>query len=187
MAQNRNQLQHYDLFVKNASTYPPQLAMIGTANILVFQFGDRWVAVKPVANFEEAIDIARKEFRELANVARDRLEFNVEAASYDPASQRLVRISEGAWAEFTRHLPRYSIIRISVHQDEDTILAPPKYHEVPASSSSNGKSGSSKVQGPIRPPRPKASSSAARSTSEYSNCSDKSQSSIFSIFRSGNK
>jgi len=96
------------------------------------------VYVSPVAEYNTALDIALKEFPQLANVPRNRISFNTLATFTSRGETRVVRISESAWAAAVARQLRGAILDILVSPDpnakvEETDAAPPQYLEIPIS------------------------------------------------------
>jgi hypothetical protein len=71
---------------------------------------------------QAALDIAQKEFAELANVPRDRISFNIVATI--KKESHFVRISQTAWSALVMRQQSGGVIDIFVHPDPSL---PPTY------------------------------------------------------------
>ncbi|KAJ7690730.1 hypothetical protein B0H17DRAFT_1064659 [Mycena rosella] len=95
---------------------------------ITYRFANRLVYVRPAQTYEIALDIAQKEFVELAAVARDRISFNT-VATINRQEPRVVRISESAWFAAVARQLCGGVIDILLTPDPH---APPTYLAVPA-------------------------------------------------------
>jgi len=103
-------------------------------DLVTFQYDQSCVFVKPSENYQDAIDIAQKEFYELANISRDRIGF---AVIDNNNERRQIRISESAWSAVIGKLHQGSIVHVIVRPDPDAKAPPPQYLEIPAASTSS--------------------------------------------------
>ncbi|KAJ7729498.1 hypothetical protein DFH07DRAFT_849945 [Mycena maculata] len=95
---------------------------------ITYRFANRLVYVRPASSYEIALDIAQKEFIELADVPRDRISFNT-VATLNRQEPRVVRISESAWFAAVARQLCGGVIDILVTPDPNS---PPTYLAVPA-------------------------------------------------------
>ncbi|KAJ7891507.1 hypothetical protein B0H13DRAFT_1887137 [Mycena leptocephala] len=95
---------------------------------ITYRFANRLVYVRPAQTYEIALDIAQKEFVELANISRDRISFNT-VATLNRQEPRVVRISESAWFVAVARQLCGGVIDILVTLDPNS---PPTYLAVPA-------------------------------------------------------
>ncbi|KAJ7255584.1 hypothetical protein C8J57DRAFT_1517877 [Mycena rebaudengoi] len=95
---------------------------------ITYRFANRLVYVRPSPNYETALDIAQKEFVELADVPRERISFN-SVATLNRQEPRVVRISESAWFAAVARQLCGGVIDILVSPDP---ASPPTYLAVPA-------------------------------------------------------
>ncbi|KAH9485038.1 hypothetical protein JR316_0001944 [Psilocybe cubensis] len=99
-------------------------------DLITFQLDQTCVLVKPTQHYQDALDIAQKEFfYELSNVPRERLAFSI--IENGNGDRRKLRISEGAWSTLVSKLPQGSIIHITIRPDPEAKAPPPQYLEVP--------------------------------------------------------
>ncbi|KAF8967930.1 hypothetical protein BDZ97DRAFT_1587817, partial [Flammula alnicola] len=103
-------------------------AITSPADVVTFQYDHSCVFVKPAENYQQAVDIAQKEFDQLVNVPRERIGFALDDITH---GGRHVRISESAWPAVTAKLTRGTIINIIVRPDPDAKVPPPQYLEIP--------------------------------------------------------
>ncbi|KAJ7496978.1 hypothetical protein FB451DRAFT_1075245 [Mycena latifolia] len=94
---------------------------------ITYRFANRLVYVQPAPTYEIALDIAQKEFVELAAVPRDRISFNT-VATLNREKPRVVRISESAWFAAVARQLCGGVIDIIVLSDPNS---PPTYLAVP--------------------------------------------------------
>ncbi|KAJ7209699.1 hypothetical protein GGX14DRAFT_631590 [Mycena pura] len=94
---------------------------------ITYRFINRMVYVRPAQTHELALDIAQKEFVELADVPRDRISFNT-VATRNHQEPRVVRISESAWPAAVARQLCGGVIDILVSPDPNS---PPTYLAVP--------------------------------------------------------
>ncbi|KAJ7810930.1 hypothetical protein B0H13DRAFT_2384307 [Mycena leptocephala] len=95
---------------------------------ITYRFANRLKKfVRPAQTYEIALDIAQKEFVELANVSRDRISFNT-VATLNRQELRVVRISESAWFPAVARQLCGGVIDILVSPDPNS---PPTYLAVP--------------------------------------------------------
>lgn len=100
------------------------------ADIVTYQYNSKLVYVKPGVDYQEALDVAQKEFPELSHISRDLIEFSVSA--HMGGGKQHVRISESAWAATVARLLRGEIIQVDIRSDPTLLKdAPPIYLEVP--------------------------------------------------------
>lgn len=104
------------------------LAPISPPDLITYRLGSKYVYVAPAPNYEDALDIARKEFpEELRHVQRNHITFNVSLRT-SRGDDRTVRISESAWAPAMARLLRGDIIDVGVYTPpSDKIEPPPRY------------------------------------------------------------
>ncbi|KAJ7449350.1 hypothetical protein B0H11DRAFT_1877785 [Mycena galericulata] len=95
---------------------------------ITYRFANRLVYVRPAPSYEIALDIAQKEFMELADVPRDRISFNT-VATLNREEPRVVRISDSAWFAAVARQLCGGVIDILVSSDPNS---PPTYLAVPA-------------------------------------------------------
>jgi len=110
----------------------------GFPDFITYRFRDILVYVSPHAEYHAALDIAIKEFPELASIPRNRISFNTLATFTSRGETRAVRISESAWPAAVARQLRGAILDILVAPDpnakeEEKDLAPPQYLEIPVS------------------------------------------------------
>ncbi|KAF8897082.1 hypothetical protein CPB84DRAFT_1781521 [Gymnopilus junonius] len=130
-------------------------------DLIIFQYEQSCVFVKPAESYQDAIDVARKEFDELVHIPPDRLAFTLEENS---SGKRSIRISEGAWSTITSKLPQGSVVNILIRPDLDMRVPPPQYLDVPNSCSlSKSKSGKEIERTPSRGSTRSTKSSSGRS------------------------
>ncbi|KAJ7647626.1 hypothetical protein FB45DRAFT_782479 [Roridomyces roridus] len=94
---------------------------------ITYRYANRLVYVQPASTYETALDIAQKEFVELADVPRDRISFNT-VATLNRQEPRVVRISESAWFAAVARQLCGGVIDIIVCPDPG---CPPMYLAVP--------------------------------------------------------
>ncbi|KAJ7039095.1 hypothetical protein C8F04DRAFT_1255257 [Mycena alexandri] len=94
---------------------------------ITYRFANRLVYVRPAQTYETALDIAQKEFIELAAIPRERISFNT-VATLNRQEPRVVRISESAWVAAVARQLCGGVIDILVSPDHN---APPTYLAVP--------------------------------------------------------
>ncbi|KAJ7188629.1 hypothetical protein C8R46DRAFT_1341334 [Mycena filopes] len=95
---------------------------------ITYRFANRLVYVRPAQTYETALDIAQKEFLELAKIPRERISFNT-VATLNRQEPRVVRISESAWVAAVARQLCGGVIDILVAPDPNS---PPTYLAVPA-------------------------------------------------------
>ncbi|KIL68816.1 hypothetical protein M378DRAFT_30131, partial [Amanita muscaria Koide BX008] len=66
-------------------------------NFITYQYRDKLVFVTPASDYEQALDIAQKEFPKLVKFPRDRIIFNVFVLNRESNSRQSIRISPEAW------------------------------------------------------------------------------------------
>ncbi|GLB37778.1 hypothetical protein LshimejAT787_0408290 [Lyophyllum shimeji] len=103
-------------------------------DIITYRLGSKLVYVRPADNYEQALELAQKEFSEdLAGLSRDRISFNITAKMN--GERRHVRISESAWVAAVTRLLRGEVIDIHVRPPPGFVDTkeppPPQYLEVP--------------------------------------------------------
>ncbi|KAJ7894564.1 hypothetical protein B0H13DRAFT_1524114, partial [Mycena leptocephala] len=89
---------------------------------ITYRYANRLVYVGPARTYEAALDIAQKEFAELANVPRDRISFNIVATI--KKESHFVRISQTAWLALVMRQQSGGVIDIFVLPDPSL---PPTY------------------------------------------------------------
>ncbi|KAF5345285.1 hypothetical protein D9758_008418 [Tetrapyrgos nigripes] len=113
------------------------LANRAIPDIITYRLDDSLVYVKPPTDYNEAIDLAIKEYPdELLDLARHRISFTIQATMN--GTRRTVRISESAWEETVYKMVRGEVISIEIlPEDRKLVEAPPKYvaRPTPASES----------------------------------------------------
>ncbi|KAF9012473.1 hypothetical protein BDQ17DRAFT_704566 [Cyathus striatus] len=99
-------------------------------DIITYRFAEKLVYVRPADNYEQALDVAQKEFpEELGDIPRDRITFNIVANIN--GGRKHVRISDSAWIATVARLLRGEIIELHIRPDTSEKDAPPLYLEVP--------------------------------------------------------
>ncbi|KAJ7610142.1 hypothetical protein FB45DRAFT_844720 [Roridomyces roridus] len=94
---------------------------------ITYRFANRLVYVCPASTYETALDLAQKEFTELATVQRDRISFNT-VATVNRLDARVVRISESAWLVAMARQLCGGVIDIFVAPDPSmAMVEPPTY------------------------------------------------------------
>lgn len=74
--------------------------------------------------------MAQKEFPDkLANVARDRIYFTIQASMN--GARRTVRVSESAWTSTVSRMLRGEVLDIQLQDEKPSADAPPQYLDVP--------------------------------------------------------
>jgi len=100
-------------------------------DIITYRLDDKLVYVRPADNYEEALDIAQKEYPdELSQVPRERIAFS--KAATVSGQRHVVRISESAWVGAVSRLLRGEVIDIQVRSPPHTVVLkdePPQYLE----------------------------------------------------------
>ncbi|KDR75737.1 hypothetical protein GALMADRAFT_140348 [Galerina marginata CBS 339.88] len=120
-----NQLLVPQKVVVGTSIYSSRPSM--TPDLITFQYEGSCVFVTPAQSYQDAINLARKEFDGLCDIPSSRIALSLEDNSN---GRRQIRISEGAWTAVASKLPRGAIITIVIRPEVD-IKPPPQYLEVP--------------------------------------------------------
>ncbi|KAF7375868.1 hypothetical protein MSAN_00001200 [Mycena sanguinolenta] len=94
---------------------------------ITYRYANRLVYVRPAATYEIALDMAQKEFAELADVPRERISFNT-VATLNRQEPRVVRISESAWLAAVARQLCGGVVDIIVLADPNS---PPTYLAAP--------------------------------------------------------
>ncbi|KAJ6497747.1 hypothetical protein C8R45DRAFT_984097 [Mycena sanguinolenta] len=95
---------------------------------ITYRYANRLVYVRPATTYEIALDMAQKEFAELADVPRERISFNT-IATLNRQGPRVVRISESAWFAAVARQLCGGVVDIIVLADPN---CPPTYLAAPA-------------------------------------------------------
>ncbi|KAJ7244191.1 hypothetical protein B0H12DRAFT_1129825 [Mycena haematopus] len=94
---------------------------------ITYRYANRLVYVRPAATYDIALDMAQKEFMELADVPRERISFNT-VATLNRQEPRVVRISESAWFAAVARQLCGGVVDIIVLADPNS---PPTYLAAP--------------------------------------------------------
>ncbi|PFH50877.1 hypothetical protein AMATHDRAFT_143916 [Amanita thiersii Skay4041] len=94
---------------------PSQRAAHTPADFVTYRYGQKLVYVAPVYDYEQAVNIAQKEYTELAQIPRDRILFSISAPLH--GKKHMVRISESAWSAAMQRVLRGEIIDIHIRAD----------------------------------------------------------------------
>ncbi|KAK7057510.1 hypothetical protein R3P38DRAFT_2841374 [Favolaschia claudopus] len=131
---------------------------------ITYRYLNRLVYVRPAITYEvpsTALDIAQKEFIELADIPRDRISFNT-VATINRHEPRVVRISESAWFAAVARQLCGGVIDIIVTPDANS---PPTYLAIPTDMTKEEVDILRKTRSSPSPPtRSRQSSPSGRST-----------------------
>jgi len=83
---------------------------------ITYQYQDKLVFVAPAASYEDALDVAQKEFPKLAKVPRERITFHVLVLNSESNSQQSIRISPDAWSGTIDKAAPGQVVKIDVLQ-----------------------------------------------------------------------
>ncbi|KAK7045645.1 hypothetical protein VNI00_007478 [Paramarasmius palmivorus] len=107
------------------------------AEVITYRLNhEKLVYVKPLSDYNEAVQLALKEFPEdLAGVPAHRIRLNVSATM--GGEKKHVRISESAWPSTVKRMIRGEVVDVEIAPDGKETPPPPMYLEVPDDSLSS--------------------------------------------------
>ncbi|KAF9485955.1 hypothetical protein BDN70DRAFT_365991 [Pholiota conissans] len=106
-------------------------------NVITLNFENSAVLIKRPESYQEALEIAKKEYPQLAHLSAARIGFTLQDVVH--GTDRFVRISESAWASVLDKLPGGMVVNVMVLPDPDAKTAPPGYLEVPSQGQGSSK------------------------------------------------
>jgi len=101
-------------------------------DVITYRLGTKLVFVGLADNYQQALDLAQREFpEELRHIPRNRISLGIQATL--AGVRRSVRISESAWAPTAARLLRGQVVDVQVRPAAslDHKAQLPKYSEVP--------------------------------------------------------
>ncbi|KAF8489554.1 hypothetical protein F5888DRAFT_1621859 [Russula emetica] len=84
------------------------------ANVITYSYASRLVYVAPAETYDDAIDIAKESFRELSDVERERISFEIKVNLPKTHESRTAEIGRTAWPMVVASLARFEIVEIRI-------------------------------------------------------------------------
>ncbi|KAF9485954.1 hypothetical protein BDN70DRAFT_365890 [Pholiota conissans] len=100
-------------------------------DVITLNFEDSAVLIKRPNTYKEAVETVKKEYPQLAHLPATRINFMLKDLGH--GSDRIVRVSESAWAAVIEKVPAGMAVNVIVltGPDEEPIVPPPGYLDLP--------------------------------------------------------